>query len=740
MTDWQEATQNPDRVRNLISDAIESLSEGFALYDENRKLVICNQRYREMNAAVAEMLEPGLDWEILMRETARRGIYADAVGREEEWVRNRLETTHDHVTDFELKQTDGRCYLVSTHPTSLGGFVVTRTDITDRKRAEEAQRDGDTLVRTVLDASSAVVIMTRVGSGEIIYRSPAAKVLFGKTKSASEHYVNPEDRADFVTELLAAGQINNYRLRVRAQGREFPALLSARIVEYHGEDVIVTSVIDLTKEVEAQALIRRVLEACPVPVQMTNAETGKVLFSSPETTALFGRVDSARSYYADADERAAYLEELKASGFVKNRRARFINKAGEEFWGSVSSRLIEFHGEPVIVSNTRDMTDELAMQEELDLQREMVFQNEKMSALGELLAGVAHELNNPLSVVVGHALMMQEDTLDPDVQRRVEKIASAAERCAKIVKTFLAMARQSPSQMEPVDIGSVVATAVDVAGYGHTQDGLMVRYQPPGALPDILADADQITQVIINLIINAVQAITKSGTGDRVDIVARASGEMVEVAVEDNGPGIPDAHRARIFEPFFTTKEVGDGTGIGLTICHRIIHSHGGRIRLDAEYEGGTRIVIQLPVAPAEHVEDEETDAANGVPRPCRVLIVDDEQEVAALMAEALRRDGFLVEVAGSGDEALTKLETAGFDVLLSDLNMPGVDGRALFEALQARFPDMVGRTAFITGDTMGASSQAMLREAGRPYLEKPVAPRELRQLVQDILKDAKDR
>ena len=728
-------------ARDLLQDAIESLSEGFALYDDDRCLVMCNERYRQMNSAVADMLVPGLNWEILMREGARRGVYADAIGREDEWVQDRLKSTHDYVDEYELEHTDGSVYLVSTHPTKLGGFVVTRTDITERRKAELADRDGDLLIRTVLDASAAVVIMARTGDGQILYRSPAALEMFGNTKSAREHYVNIDERADFVTQMLSDGQVDNYRLNIKAKGVILPASISARFAEYRGEEVIVTSVIDLTQQMKAQALIQQVLEACPVPLQMTKAETGETLFRSPETLALFGDNPHAKSYYVDPDDRKAYLQELRDKGFVRNRRAEYINSKGEKFWGAASAQLIEFDGEDVIVSSTRDLSEELALQDELTSQRELLFQNEKMSALGELLAGVAHELNNPLSIVVGHSLMLREEIEDEDTLRRIEKISNAAERCAKIVKTFLAMARQQPTKMEPVDLRSIVTTSVDVAGYGTSQEGLLISASVPDTLPQILADADQITQVIINLVINAQHAISDSGVGDRIEVVAKKGKRQgsVKIIVKDNGPGVPKNIGGRIFEPFFTTKEVGDGTGIGLAFCHRIIHSHGGKIWLDTSHKKGSKFCVTLPVADsgagAEGMDQAEQSSAASK----RVLVVDDEADVGEFVVEVLLKEGFHVDQAQSGKYALECLQNNQYDVVLSDLNMPDVDGRGLYQALSTDYPELARRTAFITGDTMGASSQKTLQESRRPYLEKPVSPDELRKLVYSLLSDGKE-
>ena len=736
----EEGDETIRKARDVLRDAIESLSEGFALYDDDNRLILCNERYRDMNKTVADLLQPGLSWEILMRESARRGVYADAIGREEQWVSDRLKNGIEYIQDFELNQSDGTSCLVSVHPTNLGGFVVTRTDITDRKQAEAVEREGDMLVRQVLEASPAAVVMARLGDGQILYRSPSAEEMFGKSKSARDFYLSPADRADYITDLMADGRVDDRKMTlINGKGEEFPALIYGRIVEFRGEEAVVTTTIDLTEQNAAEALIRQVLEACPVPILMAMAETGDLLFRSPETTALFGHITTTRAIYVDPADRDRHVARLRERGFVNDEKIRLKNAAGEIFWGAVSSRLIAFRGEEVIVSNTRDLTEELRIEDELENQRNLIFQNEKMSALGELLAGVAHELNNPLSVVVGHALMLQEEATEPDILRRVDKIGGAAERCAKIVKTFLAMARQQPTKMEPVDVNGVIATAVDVAGYGRQHENMRIETILDDTLPDIMADADQITQVIINLVINAEQAISKSGIGNRIVVKTRPmhGGGGIKVIVQDNGPGVPENLRARIFEPFFTTKDVGDGTGIGLAFCHRIIHSHGGQIWLDPTRKKGSRFCISLPLAREADMATPEADIPDGQGHAKRILVVDDEPDVAELIAEILKRDGFAVDYANSGDGALELLATNRYDLVLSDLNMPGVDGRGLYEAILRDHRDLAQRTGFITGDTMGVASQGFLKDYGRPFLEKPVAPTELRKLVQTLLTDA---
>lgn len=868
-TDFNDQHQQLNHGRRVLADAIEALSEGFALYDEEGNLVMCNSQYREMNAGVSDLLEPGINWEILMRESARRGIYADAVGRETEWVSARLNNAEEFIQAFELKHTDGKVFSVSVHATKLGGFVVTRTDITSLKEAEVLKGEADELVNKVLEACPASILMSRIDDGGIIYRSPAARDMFGMTKSTREHFMEAASHADFLTDLLPFGAIEDFRVDCVAEdGTSFPASVSARLIEYRGDDVIVSSTVDLSDLVEAQAeisraaerltdavqsldegfalfdkdqrlvtcnelylksnhafsdiivpgvhydeiltrspvrpedpnlqeyrdtirlrkegipargrweikeedgawystsnsptseggfvitrldvslqkqmeeeqraadeILRRVLEACPVPILMSRVSDGKLLFKSPETTALLGNISYSPEAFLDLEALEKYRLKLLKSRQLKNHRFQMKNAAGEAFGASVSCRVIDFKGEEVIVSNIRDLTDELALEQELSTQRDILFQSEKMSALGELLAGVAHELNNPLSIIVGHALMLQEELSDTASSRRVATISTAAQRCAKIIKTFLAMARQKPADMQKVDMNLVVETAVDVTNYSVTQGKVQIKVNLQDGLPVVLADIDQITQVIVNLIINAEQALS-ANDGGTISISSGydAKRKDVFVIVADNGPGIQEKLRARIFEPFFTTKEVGQGTGIGLAICHRIMESHGGRIFVDSVLGEGTKFVVRLPVKRIEEpdlVDPEPTETAS---LNQRVLVVDDERDVADLLKEMLERDGFEVHAAFNGVEALECLRQEEYALVLSDLNMPGLDGKGLFEATKKERPEVVRKIGFITGDTLSKEAERFLENSGRPYLEKPVGPVELRRLVSSML------
>jgi PAS domain S-box-containing protein len=254
---------------------------------------------------------------------------------------------------------------------------------------------------------------------------------------------------------------------------------------------------------------------------------------------------------------------------------------------------MQYQAKPHMLTISRDITEKKRAGEELVRQREMLHQREKLAALGSLLAGVAHELNNPLSVVVARAAILEERD-DPAIAEMASKIRAAAERCARIVRTFLAMARKQQPERVPVAIGEVLLAALDITGYALKTSGVEVALDLDKHVPLVLADGDQLHQVFMNLIINAQQALQDQSPPRKLSLTSRfdASSNVVRIAVADNGPGIPEAVRNRIFEPYFTTKPVGVGTGVGLAVCLGIIEAHGGTLTVESGEGWGTVFTI----------------------------------------------------------------------------------------------------------------------------------------------------
>jgi CheY-like chemotaxis protein len=340
-------------------------------------------------------------------------------------------------------------------------------------------------------------------------------------------------------------------------------------------------------------------------------------------------------------------------------------------------------------------------------------------------------------VVVGQAAMMQELCGDSALSGRAEKIRRAAERCARIVKTFLAMARRRPPEVSAIDLNAVIEASIDLVAYSLRTTDVTLDLDLAADLPRIMADADQVNQVITNLMVNAQQALVDRPVPRRLAISTRhdAAREEIVLTVADNGPGVPPELRQRIFEPFFTTKPTGVGTGVGLSMCVGVVESHGGRIALEETSGGGATFVVTFPARRAAATDgpaSEPTVAPRS--RNARILVVDDEPEMAQMLAEILQRVGHNVETAGDGQEALERLGSQSYDLVLSDLRMPNLDGPGLYKAVAERHPDQLDRLMFITGDTLAPHVTAFLAQTPVNYIEKPLNPKAVQEAVERAL------
>jgi len=456
---------------------------------------------------------------------------------------------------------------------------------------------------------------------------------------------------------------------------------------------------------------------------------------------LIGQPVHAVVHHSRPDGTAHPLEDCPihatlAGGTVSRVRDEvFWRKDGMSFPVEYVSTPIREHGAIVgaVVAFT-DITERRRREEEQRRLQGQLAQSEKLAAMGELLAGVAHELNNPLSVVLGQTALLREAAEGGPLAKRAEKIARAAERCARIVKNFLAMAHQHPPERHPVRLNEVVEEVLELLAYQLRMDTVEVRLGLADGLPVLWADPHQLGQVAVNLITNAQQAMRGTPPPRRLTLTTRHDPGRGRITLEvaDSGPGIPPEIQARIFEPFFTTKPPGEGTGVGLALCQGIVEAHGGSIGVESRPGQGAIFRIELPVVAPPRVRPEAPHEDRLLaPRGQAILVVDDEPEVADVLAEILAADGHRVEVAGDGAAALDTLQTGSYDLILSDLRMPQMDGPGLYRELARRRPDLLPRVVFLTGDTLSPEIIAFLNETGAPSLAKPFALEEVRRVIQ---------
>jgi PAS domain S-box-containing protein len=390
-----------------------------------------------------------------------------------------------------------------------------------------------------------------------------------------------------------------------------------------------------------------------------------------------------------------------------------------------------------------EMTERQQAEAQLRQQQAMLFQHEKLAAMGTMLASVAHELNNPLAVIMMEADLLHEERQDDDVQAEpLKAITQAAERCMRIVRNFLTLARQHPPERQNVALNTVIHGAMELLVYGLQVDTITLDWQLAPDLPVLWADPHQLHQVIVNLVTNAHHALREVPLPRRLTLTTRYNPRGPEVVLEvaDTGPGIPPALQARLFEPFFTTKPPGVGTGLGLPLCRGIIEEHGGSISVESQPGQGTvfRVVLPMPAEASTGRAPGSPDTPPAVTSVAKtILIVDDEPSIANALAHLLRRDGHTVDTAANGQIALTKLPTQAYDLILCDLRMPELDGPGLYQALQQHHPHLLRRVIFLTGDTLSEEARTFLEQTEVPRLSKPFRAAEVRQLVQQVLQKA---
>ena len=489
-------------------------------------------------------------------------------------------------------------------------------------------------------------------------------------------------------------------------------------------------------------LFRSLLENALDIITVIDGE-GMIRYESPSVDRVLGYAPGelvGRSAFdlvpeEDAKRIAERIERAKNTpGSIASLEFRFRHKNGS--WRVLEGVGKDMRQDPVvagIVVNSRDITERKRVEEELQEQREARYQNEKLADMGTLLAGVAHELNNPLAVVMGYSTLLHKALGDGPRARWTEKISKAADRCVRIVRNFLALARQHPPERKAVRLNQVVEEAVELLAYPLRVDDVEVTLRLAPHLPVLWADPHQLHQVVINLITNAHQAMHGGPPPRRLTLTTAEdpAGARLTLEVTDTGPGIPPEIRGRIFEPFFTTKPQGQGTGLGLSLCQGIVEGHGGTIQVESEAGRGAAFTVGIPVlTPPAAEPDGPAAAALPVKPGSTILVVDDEPEVGRLLADLLAADGYEVDAASNGVVALEKLESRDYDLILSDLRMPGLDGPGLYQEIERRRPELLSRFVFLTGDTLSAESRKFLERLTVPSLDKPFDFDEVRRVV----------
>jgi len=394
------------------------------------------------------------------------------------------------------------------------------------------------------------------------------------------------------------------------------------------------------------------------------------------------------------------------------------------------SPILDEGGAPhAFVQVARDVTEKRQLQAQL-------LQSQKLAALGEVISGIAHELNNPLAAVVAHAQLLRRHHLPGDTEESAKAMEDSALRASRVVQSLLAFARRQTPQRGPVTINQVVQDTLALQAALLRADNIQLALELAPDLPPVFGDAYQLQQVLLNLLNNAHRAMAHAPLR-RLTIATEVNGEYLHLRVQDSGVGISEENLGRIFEPFFTTREVGQGTGLGLSVCHGIIQDHGGAIRVSSQVGVGTEFVVDLPVMRAAVLPEREAPPPTptpSLPQGTRLLVVEDELLIRLALKRMLEDLGATVQAVPHATAALAALEKADFQAVICDLKMPGMDGKLFYREAVARWPALASRFIFCTGDTLNPDTTAFAGQHHLPLLAKPFLVSEVAATVAAVI------
>ncbi|MBN2462028.1 MAG: response regulator [Dehalococcoidia bacterium] len=429
-----------------------------------------------------------------------------------------------------------------------------------------------------------------------------------------------------------------------------------------------------------------------------------------------------------------YLRRMQGEVLPQIYPFRIIDKAGDIKWAEINSVSIIWEGKPATLNFLDDITERKKTEQQ-------ALVNAKLASVGELVSGVAHEINNPLTGVIGYAqLLADRQDVPHDVKDDLQKIYEESQRTVRIVQNLLRFARQYKPEKNLVDINELLERTLELEAYKLSTGNIELSTKLAADIPLILADYNQLQQVILNIVTNAQQAMDETKRKGKITVVTDAVEDYARISIADNGPGIEQENITRIFDPFFTTKPEGSGSGLGLSVCHGIITEHEGNLYAESTPDKGTTFIIELPIAMGEQAVIKEGKATEKKSRPSqrklagKILIVEDEPAIRAVLTRNLSARGYQVQAVSNGNDALGKLANNIYDLLLFDLKMPGMSGRELYEAVKKKHPNSAKRVVFITGDVMTADTRDFLASTGRPYLIKPFDSKDIAGVIEKVL------
>jgi PAS domain S-box-containing protein len=375
--------------------------------------------------------------------------------------------------------------------------------------------------------------------------------------------------------------------------------------------------------------------------------------------------------------------------------------------------------------------------------KEQLLHAEKVTSIGKFVAGIAHELNNPLMGIMGFSQILMDtvgkkEISDTELKDKLSKIYNESLRSAKIVQNLLTFSRSKKIHKTNNNINDLIRVTIENRREALNANKIETELNLQKDLPNAMLDHYQIEQVFINILSNAIEACAEANVGDKIQISTKLENNSLLITFVDNGPGIKEEDIRRVVDPFFTTKSLGKGTGLGLSITHGIIVEHGGSLEVESPEDNGTIITVKLPY---EEVDENAaiTSKPLDLPDPSaytnkKVLIADDETSIREVLSELLSSEGFIVKTASDGLEALELIKKEKFDLLISDIRMPNLSGPELYDVIVKEHSYLKDKIIVLTGDILSKEAKDFILKSACLYILKPFNPGELLKVLNKAL------
>jgi len=502
-------------------------------------------------------------------------------------------------------------------------------------------------------------------------------------------------------------------------------------------------VIGNTSRLKAEERALKYFNGNPKPVAIIELAEGRytdvnasfVHFTGYSREDVIGH-KSTDFHWMQSDTRAMLQEIVRDNRGVYDVEIEFRTKSGEMRSALFAADTITIGDQLYLLCSMNDITEHKRAEDEKGELEQKAQLASRLASIGEMASGIAHEINNPLTGVIGYAQLLSKKELPEDIREGLGIINDGAQRVAGIIKRLLTFARQYKLERTLVNINNIIETTLNLRSYQLKTNNIEVTTRLAPDLPTTIADAGQLQQVLLNLIVNAETEMKSAHGKGKLTITTEKSDNSIKIYFKDDGPGIKPEIADRMFDPFFTTREVGQGTGLGLSLCYGIVAEHKGKIYAESQPGKGATFVIELPIV----TEVAPPKPANPVVRKskkavkARILVVDDEKVIRDIVKLVLTGEGYEVDTVDNADDALKKIESQKYSLILVDIKMPDMSGIELYERIQKIDKSLARRVVFITGDIIGADTEKFLSETKVAHLDKPFDTEQLSREVQRAL------